>query len=153
MLFITILQDLETSVNSTHVIFSTTHKGQPIIDGKIITFSDTKANVGNGMDSATGVFTVPVTGIYEFSFSAYFYHFLSYTGVIIYKNGEYQFRIHDQNLVDNDFPHYHSIGNTWTMSLLQNDQIHLKLEGNPLAFNPNYVSEYVWFNGQLLMKQ
>ena len=103
------------------------------------------------MDSATGVFTVPVTGIYAFSFSAYFYLMHPYTGVFIYKNGEYQFRIHDQNFAD--FPHYDNIGNTWTMSLLQNDQIHLKVEGNPLVFNPSYVSEFVSFNGQLLMKQ
>ena len=142
------LQDLETTVN-TRVIFSAVQKQDThILEGQVITFSDTEANVGNGMNPETGVFNVPVPGIYAFSFSAQSYNAFYYTDIYVYKNGEYQFRISDAN--QNDDNDFDNICYSWTMTLLQNDQIHLKMHSNGLYV---HNGAYVWFNGQLLMKQ
>ena len=59
-------QALETTVN-THVIFSAVQKSRDFAN-KDITYSETVANIGNGMNPDTGVFTTPVSGIYSFSF-------------------------------------------------------------------------------------
>ena len=112
-----------------------------------ITFSDTEANIGNGMNPDTGVFNVPVSGIYSFSFSACTNTKDRDTEIRVFKNGEIQFWFHNYN--ENDQSD-NNIGYTWTMSLVQNDQINLQLFSNELI---GYMYEFVWFNGQLLMQQ
>ena len=98
------------------------------------------------MNPDTGVFTVPVSGIYSFSFSAYTnayeYHFLH---IYVKKNGERQVKISES-----DFDSFANIGYSWTMSLVQNDQIQLTIiEGGLYVYTD---CNFIWFNGQLLMK-
>ena len=102
------------------------------------------------MDTETGTFLVPVTGLYSFTFSALSEIVHPYTWIGVYKNDEVQFWIIDENR--NGRNHFDNISHSWMMSLVQNDRVHLKMRDlfNGLAVQPNY---FVWFNGQLLKAQ
>ena len=140
---------METTVN-TRVIFSAIRKAVSLSD-EDITYTETVANIGNGMNPKTGVFTVPVSGIYSFSFSALkdpnYTHFCN---VYVKKNGEQQFRIRETDFNAADY--YGNIGYSWTMALVQNDEI---LLSGDIYDHPLYVDnlDFIWFNGHLLMKQ
>ena len=133
---------METTVN-TRVIFSAIQKSQ-IFGAEDITYTETIANIGNGMNPNTGVFTTPVSGIYSFSFSARTIE--SYVGIYVKKNGENHFFINEHDY--NGEMNYANIGYSWTMSLVQNDKIQLSIaNGGLFAYNP----EFTWFNGNLLI--
>ena len=85
----------------------------------------------------TGVFTVPVSGIYAFSFSAEADTIDPVTTIYVLKNDVEEFMIR-------------RIGYIWTMSLVQNDRLQLKMVHNGLIVD-TYV--FVWWNGHLLMQQ
>merc|ERR1711953_650388 len=66
------LQALTAAFNNL-VVFNTVMyaSGPPMNPDVTITFQETETNIGNGMDSSTGIFTAPVSGTYFFSFSGY----------------------------------------------------------------------------------
>ena len=146
------IQDIESTLN-TRVIFSVARKGHlnnpPL--GQKITYTDVITNEGQGMDPNTGVFDVPVSGIYSFSFSA-----LTENngwngngiGVKVFKNNGKQFTIHS-NPQD---PHqnYENLSFSWLMSLTKDDKIYLRMngEGKTLHVKDQFP---VVFNGYLLM--
>ena len=120
--------------------------GPPMNPDVTITFQETETNIGNGMDSSTGIFTAPVSGTYFFSFSGY----------ILPNSGPHQgsilLRVVCQNNADksiflfNKFSDSFYVSYTWTMSLDQNDEIYLK--------SPNdQVEGPCHFNGQIGMAQ
>jgi len=55
--------------SSSGVYFSAISKKNQIADSGILLFDKTFLNIGNGMDTSTGVLTAPKAGIYHFSFS------------------------------------------------------------------------------------
>ena len=151
---VTKIQTLETTVNA-QVIFSAVRKapsGQrnDAKAGEVITFSDTVANIGQGMDTESGTFTVPISGLYSFSFSALASLHHKASVIYVYRNEERQFTIVDEDK-DEESKNYDVISYNWMMSLVQNDKIHLKLPTR----NMLYVNDkhFVWFNGQLLKGQ
>jgi len=89
-------EDMETTMGWTkfssgpgEVVFSVQHSGQQdIVVGKVITFDREITNQGTAMDLYTGVFTAPVTGLYEFKFSAITGRTDERTDVQIYVNGD-----------------------------------------------------------------
>ena len=134
---------LQTTANRP-VIFSAFQLKVPISGGEAITFSEIEANVGDGMNPETGVFTTPVSGNYSFSLSAAVYNYC-HTQIRVYKNGQIESIISDHNPYHAE--NYYYIGFTWSMSLLQNDQIYLKRSSNDFDL---VQFRGVRFNGQLL---
>ena len=54
-----------------------------------LTFDQVDINVGYGFDGSTGVFKVPISGIYKMSFSGANAYGQNYEYIIVYKNGQF----------------------------------------------------------------
>jgi len=140
------LQALTSTFNNL-VVFNTVMytSAPPLYPDTIIDFHETETNIGNGMDSSTGIFTAPVSGTYFFSFSGYILPTSPHQGSIL-------LRVVCQNNADKSiflfgkFSEKFYVSYTWTMSLDQNDEIYLK--------SPNdSVEGPCQFSGQLGMAQ
>ena len=109
-------------------------------------FSDFHVNVGNTFDLSTGTFTVPVKGIYEFSFSGNGAKNSQY-GIHVHKNGK---RIHGfftRSAEREDNGAYDNLASTWLLSLDVNDTVRLKINYGGFFTNRNM---YRVFNGKLI---
>ena len=143
------IRTLESSIDP-QVVFSAVRKSYSgfnhVKPGQVIRFTEMVANVGRGMNARTGTFTVPVSGLYSFSISALsaLYHKDTYIG--LYKNGQYQFQMGDQNM--NYQRNFDNISYNWMMFLVKNDQIYLKMYRTSGLYVDS--DDYVWFNGQLV---
>ena len=140
---------MEKTVN-TQVIFSAIRKVgsdeyNNVNPGQAVTFNDIIANIGNGMEPSSGVFTCPVSGIYAFSLSAETNIDDSITRIKVYKNDEYEFRITDFNKRN-----YNNIGYSWTFNLEQGERVFLRMDGESSGLVVK-SGVLVWFNGQLLL--
>ena len=140
---------MENTVN-TQVIFSAIRKVEyddeynNVDPGQAVTFTKIVANIGNGMEPSSGVFTCPVSGIYAFSLSAETNIDDSITRIKVYKNDEYEFRITDFNKRN-----YNNIGYSWTFNLEQGERVFLRMDGESSGLVVT-SGVLVWFNGQLL---
>ena len=139
---------MEKTVN-TQVIFSAIRKVgsdeyNNVNPGQAVTFTKIVANIGNGMEPSSGVFTCPVSGIYAFSLSAETNIDDSITRIKVYKNDEYEFRITDFNKRN-----YNNIGYSWTFNLEQGERVFLRMDGESSGLVVK-SGVLVWFNGQLL---
>ena len=147
------IQDIESTLN-TRVIFSVARKGHlnnpPL--GQMITYTDVITNEGQGMDPNTGVFDVPVSGIYSFSFSALTEkngkNGNNYILVEVFNNNGYQFSINSNP--QDPLQSYENLSFSWLMSLTKDDKIYLRMNsgGKKLHVKDQFP---VFFNGLLLM--
>ena len=127
------------------MIFSARRRLGHANTNETITYNDVSINIGEGMNGSTGTFTVPVSGLYAFSFSALTAEADPSTDIEVYQNDEDQFRIVDHN--KNEQKNMSNIGYSWYMRLEQNDKVYLKVISNVLICTK---SSLVWFNGHLL---
>ena len=138
------------NTGNTQVIFSAIRKVEyddeynNVDPGQAVTFTKIVANIGNGMEPSSGVFTCPVSGIYAFSLSAETNIDDSITRIKVYKNDEYEFRITDFNKRN-----YNNIGYSWTFNLEQGERVFLRMDGESSGLVVT-SGVLVWFNGQLL---
>ena len=110
-----------------------------------ITFDNLAINLGEGFDATSGIFTVPTSGTYRFSFSAQSaYRKYGVTTVWVIKNGMEVFYIYDGNDAENGDAN--NISYTWMMNLSKNDRINLD------SRNYLYARSYepVTFTGELI---
>ena len=141
-------------LKSNDVIFSVIRKAvqdeyNNVQAGDIVTFNEVIANIGNGMNPETGVFQVPVSGLYEFSISAESNIDNSVTTIEVYKNNVYKFRITDLNRSNGK--HFNNIAYSWILELIQGETVKLRMsKDNGLVVKQDV---FVWFNGQLLLEQ
>ena len=124
------------------------HVRHPLYPDTIIDFHETETNIGNGMDSSTGIFTAPVSGTYFFSFSGEISpHPLDplidqnvVLRVVCQNNESKTIDLNDIMGLDP-----HTVSYMWTMSLDQSDEIFLKFPNDELSSGE--------FHGQFVMTQ
>ena len=82
---------LSFQILNTKVIFNA-HKteGGNYVKG-YLTFDQVDINIGDGFDGSSGIFKVPVTGIYKMSFSGQSGHEIDFTAIHVYKNASLMF--------------------------------------------------------------
>ena len=133
------------------VIFSVSRTSGNVNAKTAIFFSEANVNEGGGIDTGSGRFTgftVPVSGIYSFSFrgvSSIDTEDSVRRGIEVRKNNTKQFRISEPKSERDEI-----LSATWIMNLSRNDVISIYAAeggfyGSPI--NP------ILFNGHLLMKQ
>ena len=132
------------------VIFSVSRTSGNVNAKTAIFFSEANVNEGGGIDTGSGRFTgftVPVSGIYSFSFRGVSIDTEDSVrrGIEVRKNNTKQFRISEPKSERDEI-----LSATWIMNLSRNDVISIYAAeggfyGSPI--NP------ILFNGHLLMKQ
>ena len=109
-----------------------------------ITYDHLVLNLGNGFNIENGIFTVPISGTYRFSFAGQSASSLAGpTYIYIKKNGAKIYNIWDGN---GENQRDKNISYTWLMNLTQNDKVNLH------TYNRLYArSDYpVIFTGELI---
>jgi hypothetical protein len=105
-----------------------------------ITFSESISNVGQGFDVSRGVFTAPVTGTFEFSFSSMTGAIIgSYAQVNVGKNGAVMLRFMDIN----QSGQYNNFGHEWQLILQKGDEINLQLAAGTIYADSNWPTSFI----------
>ena len=148
------LDQIKNAIESANqkVIFSAIRHYYPgsgnVNEETTITYDEANVNVGGGMDAGSGNFTVPVSGIYSFSFRGSSQFKKLETGLEVRKNNAKQFDIFfpTEGMMRKPFD---ILSTNWIMNLSQNDVISL------FSAYGIYVHSIhpTFFNGYLLMKQ
>merc|ERR1711982_260052 len=93
-------QSVQNQVNKMNekVIFAAVRSSSGNMGSRgTITFDSLTTNIGNGMDSSTGKFTCPTSGLYMFTFSAVSSNLnADELTIIVKKNGSQMFLIDDE---------------------------------------------------------
>ena len=136
---------MKFQILNTKVIFNAqkTEGGNDVIG--YLTFNQVDINIGDGFDGSSGIFKVPVTGIYTMSFSGQSaYDRIDSSGIHIYKNGSEMFRIVDGNTAA--YGAENNVSYTWIMRLVKGDE--LKLNSWHYLYANTY--EPLTFTGELI---
>ena len=120
-----------------------------IVNGAIITFSQLHANIGSGLDKDTGLFNVPISGLYRFYFSAMTATDHHFTYVYVVKNDVKTIFIHHNDRNDDGKNPNELLSYIWTMELNKGDTIKLKVENNALLASGHYP---IFYSGELLIE-
>ena len=131
--------------SNTKVIFNAqkTEGGNDVIG--YLTFNRVDINIGDGFDGSSGIFKVPVTGIYKMSFSGQSaYGKIDWTYIRVDKNGFIKFYIYDGN--DAEKGDENNVSYTWIMRLVKGDE--LKLNSWHYLYANSY--EPLTFTGELI---
>ena len=89
-----------------------------------LTFGQVDINISDGFDGSSGIFTVPVSGIYKMSFSGQSgYDKIDFTFIGVYKNGFEMFGIVDSNEAEK--ADENNVSYTWIMRLVKGDELKL----------------------------
>ena len=106
-----------------------------------LTFDRVDINIGDGFDGSSGIFKVPLSGIYKMSFSGQSANGrFENTSIRVYKNGSYMFHIYDGNAAENAYAN--NVSYTWIMRLVEGDKVKLN--------SMNYLYPYLTFTGELI---
>ena len=111
-----------------------------------LTFDQVDINIGDGFDGSSGIFKVPVSGIYKMSFSGQSAHNrnIDYTNIAVYKNASLMFNIYDSN--EPEQADGNNVSYTWIMRLVKGEDLKL--------YSYNYLNtgkyEPLTFTGELI---
>ncbi len=132
------------------VYFAARKTDVPSLANCTVTYNKVLANIGGGMDGASGVFTAPVGGSYRFSFggqgtSSTDGNFL--VDLILNDSTQESFI---QKVYTPSQP-YNQISYTWQMNIAKGDRIHLIQRGgwgqlevqNTIAADPVFIGELI----------
>jgi hypothetical protein len=127
------------------------YKSSPGITRNSYIFYDaTRVNIGNHMNTLSGIFTCPIDGIYTFTWGARG----NYTDIV------FRYHIHKNNIqIDDTFI---SLGNmnmgvvhdngemSVILDLIENDMISISYNDDTDLNNTDYGPEYTYFQGHLI---
>ena len=115
-----------------------------------LTFDRVDINIGDGFNGSSGIFNVPVSGIYKLNFSGQSaYERNDVTRVKVYKNGSYILGIWDSNEGKHEMETTHDGNNvsyTWIMKLVKGDKLKLYSKSNLYASSNRPLT----FTGELI---
>ena len=112
-----------------------------------ITYDSLATNIGNGMDSSTGKFTCPTSGLYMFTFSAVSSNLnADELTIIVKKNGSQMFLIDDEEGTYSGAKE-RNIAYSWMFDLSTDDIVHLEMSTGGLHADG---ADLVHFTGHLL---
>ncbi|XP_041646492.1 complement C1q-like protein 4 [Cheilinus undulatus] len=128
------------------VIFSAAIGGDgrhigPFDTDTVLIYKTAITNIGNAYNTATGVFTAPVSGVYYFNL---FYHAGGEHGVflILYKNS--QMIVSTAGLRTDNDPSDNG-GNAVFLQLQPGDQVFVKMRANNYVWGNNYMTTFSGF--------
>ena len=129
---------------NTRVIFNAQNNEWSNVKGDL-TFNRVDINIGDGFDGSSGIFKVPVSGIYKMSFSGQSgYNKFVATSIWVYKNGDLMLDIWDSN--DAEKADANNVSYTWIMRLVKGEDLKL--------YSYNYLNtgkyEPLTFTGELI---
>ena len=111
-----------------------------------LTFDRVDINIGDAFNGSSGIFNVPVSGIYKLNFSGQSaYERNDVTRVKVYKNGSYILGIWDSN--EGKHGDGNNVSYTWIMKLVKGDK--LKLESVNYLYADD-VDDFLTFSGELI---
>ena len=118
---------------------------------EIITYDSLTTNMGNGMDSSTGKFTTPTSGLYMFTFSAVSANKnTAEVTIYVHKNGAIIFLIDDEEN-EKSGANERNIAYSWMFNLSMDDTVHLEMASGGLhADVAGAAGDQVHFTGHLL---
>ncbi|CAN9509742.1 unnamed protein product [Ophioblennius macclurei] len=108
-----------------------------------LSFKRVFANIGDGYDLNTGIFTAPVGGLYFFTFSTYGYNTHA-TGAILLKNNVRQVSTYDSPSADGA----DSSSNAAVLRLAAGDEVHMELWNDGRVYDN--LNGHTTFSGFLL---
>jgi hypothetical protein len=132
------------------VVFSAMLNNDPPLNlrpGTLI-FTKIVSNIGNSFDLSTGIFKVPVSGTYQFTFSSLTGHNdNSYAYVQVMKNGNMELNIMERNAQG----YLNSFGQTWQMNLISGDNLslYLGITGSTIYLDSQ---RFTTFTGELVLE-
>ena len=132
---------LETFSDSGRVMFSVSKRSTSGIG--VIIFDEVIQDTANGYDANTGVFKVPTSGVYDFTFSAH--NDCRDPYVFLFKDGVKEAIIYEWN--DGDAGGCSMTGgSTWTMNLKKDEEITLQVTAGSLLGG---LEQSITFSGYL----
>jgi len=146
-------QSLQDQVNKMNekVIFAAVRSSSGNMDKGTITYDSLTTNIGNGMDSSTGKFTTPTSGLYMFTFSAVSANTNTADVTIVVKKNNIQLFVIDDEEGTSSGAKERNIAYSWMLNLSTGDIVHLEMSTGGLhADASNAVADQVHFTGHLL---
>ena len=114
-----------------------------------ITFDSLTTNIGNGMDSSTGKFTTPTSGLYMFTFSAVSANTNTVEVTIYVKKNDVVLFVIDDEEDEKSGANERNIAYSWMLDLSTDDIVHLEMNTGGLHAEGG-TSDQAHFTGHLL---
>ncbi|XP_056323561.1 complement C1q-like protein 4 [Danio aesculapii] len=108
-----------------------------------LVYQDVFVNEGRAYNSATGIFTAPVKGVYFFMFSGH-NRSSKAMGLRLMKNGQQMITVYNHPSGDR----YETASNSISLTLEQGDHVYMRLRQNTWVFDNE--NDHTSFNGHLL---
>ena len=115
----------------------------------IISYNNVISNVGNGLNSTTGTFKTPVSGVYQFTFTGRFTVVDSENYIVVRKNGKNAYYFSTSVPDTKSTNDYTSLGVNWFMSHKKNDEIYIIVSNDGSKID-SYCKVPVFFSGVLM---
>jgi len=140
--FVAVSQELigEVDVKTKIVHFFVQRSSTYSVNGSVIPWQLERLNEGGAMNLASGIFTVPVNGIYHFEFTGIRNSAADYVAVQFQVNGIFLAGIFDRSSTSTDL--FDTVSLTASLRLKANDRINLYLKDGSIYDDAGYATQF-----------